>query len=298
MFNKNKLRLILKELDEECFELFQVLQSIYKQGLIKNWEYSKASLFKAYYQKIDAFTKESKIDTSDFLASEDIYNKRIATIKKRNSTRRMSHNILPIKSYDKWFYQFDDIKPYISLEDIRFSDGYRKANEEIQNKIEKRAYVMPNIHKDFSYIASLIEDTNTVDQMLAEKKTLKETLLGNPEAAKIISENPDIEGMVDAFSDNLDYTKKTLNNRNPNVGTNSTKASNEFAEGLTEDLDKVREEGHTSTRAIAKRFNELGIKTLRGGQWHHTSVVLILKRRKDLGLDSQEDDTPEPPSMD
>tara|TARA_R110002096_G_scaffold435058_1_gene659227 strand:- start:619 stop:1533 length:915 start_codon:yes stop_codon:yes gene_type:complete len=295
---KNKA--LLEQFESKWLELFQLIESAYKADFIKDWETARKKFFNAHKRATDKFFKTHKIDKINLSASEEIYSLRIAKHEERLSMSLSNPNpFRKVQSPQSLLFNKKAMMPFLSPKDIGYVEGLIQGWENFEIEIKKeRAYKVPDVHKEFSYIASLIEDTNTVDQMLAEKKTLKETLLGNPEAAKIISENPAIEQMVDAFSGNLDYTKKTLNNRNPNLGTNSKKTSDKFADSITDDLNKVREEGHTSTRAIADRFNELGIKTPRGGAWHHNSVARLLRRRKELGLEGQEGSEPDVLSMD
>lgn len=295
-----KDKALLEQFETKWLDLFLLIESAYKADFIKDWETTRKKFFDAHKKAANEFVKTHKIDKIKLTASEEIYNMRIAKSDAASSVSFNNPNpFKKVQSPQSLLFNKTELIPFLSLKDIGFVDGVIKGWEDFGiEKKRERTEAMPDVHEEFSYIASLIEDTNTVDQMLAEKKTLKETLLSDTEAARIISENPTVEEMVDAFSENLDYTKRTLNNRNPSLGINSKTASDKFAEDLTEDLNKVREEGHTSTRAIADKFNELDIKTARGGKWHHHSVALILRRRKKLGLDGQEGSKPETPSID
>tara|TARA_Y100000114_G_scaffold156111_1_gene182131 strand:+ start:20673 stop:21683 length:1011 start_codon:yes stop_codon:yes gene_type:complete len=58
-----------------------------------------------------------------------------------------------------------------------------------------------------------------------------------------------------------------------------------FAKEFGKALNKVKSEGYSSTRQIAKRFNELGITTKTGKKWSHVSVHNMIKKREELGLE-------------
>jgi len=62
------------------------------------------------------------------------------------------------------------------------------------------------------------------------------------------------------------------------IGHEKCKAqANEFANNVLPLIQQLRDKGET-LQAIAKRLNDTGMKTRRGGQWHHTTVANILKR--------------------
>lgn len=54
--------------------------------------------------------------------------------------------------------------------------------------------------------------------------------------------------------------------------------ADEFAESLRESLKELIDDGVTSARGIAKRLNQMGILTARGGQWHQSTVSNLMKR--------------------
>lgn len=72
---------------------------------------------------------------------------------------------------------------------------------------------------------------------------------------------------------------------NLNLGRVQKRRSYVFAKEIGEKLDMVRKEGFTSQRAIAKRFNDLGIKSYYGGEWSQNTVKNILQRRKEFGFE-------------
>ncbi|TMV83556.1 hypothetical protein FGG78_22665 [Thioclava sp. BHET1] len=55
------------------------------------------------------------------------------------------------------------------------------------------------------------------------------------------------------------------------------------AEGLAPVLADIREEGHTSLRAIAAELNARGMLTRRGGQWQVSNVGNLIRQLKDKG---------------
>ena len=55
-----------------------------------------------------------------------------------------------------------------------------------------------------------------------------------------------------------------------------------FAAGIQDKVRELQAAGATSTRALGAALNAEGIKTPRGGQWHQTSVVRLLRTIKGL----------------
>lgn len=282
----------LNELYSKSYYIFGLLENAYEHKYIKDWKYTETTWHKIYKQKQKDIIKKHK--------PERPHHENYVNPVMDGRIHSFFFKRLPeIRFLQIWLDDLIELTPYLSLKDMAFSEGLRHAygNIEIERK-EERQNVLQQLKKALSYLTSLIEDPKIIDQMLIDKKSLKQTLLNDSMAAKIINDSPTIEKMVDAFSESLDYAKESFYNGNPDIGKNSKLASDKFAEDLTEDLSKVRKEGCTSTRAIAERFNELNIKTARGGNWHHNSIAVILRRRKVLGLDTQEGNEPEPPTAD
>lgn len=296
---KNKT--LLRQFESKWLALFQLIESAYKADFIKDWKTTRRKFFQAHAKAVHEFVEKHKIDKINLAASEETYSMRIAKNEERISMSLSNpHPFRKVGSPQGLLYNNKEITPFLSQKDIGYVEGLIQGWKDFEfGRNRERTEAMPNVHKEFSYIASLIEDTNTIDQMLADKKTLKETLLSNPEAAKIISENPDIEQMVDAFSDNLDYSKKTLNTRNPNVGINSKNRADQFAIDMGEHLKALEDKGITSTRKIADKLNELEIPSNFGKKWSHNSVAVLLRRREAMGLnDVEEGSEPKIPTMD
>jgi len=49
-------------------------------------------------------------------------------------------------------------------------------------------------------------------------------------------------------------------------------------------VEHLRQQGHTSLRALARELNAGGFSTARGGAWHPTTVANLLSRRSAVGL--------------
>lgn len=67
-----------------------------------------------------------------------------------------------------------------------------------------------------------------------------------------------------------------------------------FAKDMRANLQKVKDEGITTTRGIAKKFNELGLKTARGKDFSHIAVFRLIEKCKELDLEgnkSEDDNT-------
>ncbi len=59
-----------------------------------------------------------------------------------------------------------------------------------------------------------------------------------------------------------------------------------FAKKMGKKLNRIRYgEGITGTTNIAKGFNELGIRTIRGKEWTHSQVHRLIKKCQELGLE-------------
>jgi hypothetical protein len=290
---------LLKELDHKWDAILEKLEDVYRAKYLEDWNYTSTAWSEAYEKDKKELIKKHNIDISklfdsiDFRAGEKLYEE--LTIPKEQAFFFGSSKFNSAQK-KAWFDSFEEFVPYLSSKDIGFNEGLKAAQVEREKEIEG-ILTLDDVHKKFSYIASLIEDSKIIDQMLTDKKSLKDTLLSDPKAAEIISEHPDIEKMVDAFSDTLDYTKKTLNNRNPNLGTYSKTRADQFAIDMGVHLTKLEEEGITSTRKIAEKLNELGIESNQGKNWHHNSVAVLLRRRKEMGLNNDSENTePETPT--
>ncbi len=79
--------------------------------------------------------------------------------------------------------------------------------------------------------------------------------------------------------------KYALEKNAHNIGDVQKRLADDFARKMGRPLDEVRGQGVFSTRKIAEKFNELGIKSQKGGLWSHSAVSGLLRRRKELGLE-------------
>jgi DNA invertase Pin-like site-specific DNA recombinase len=77
---------------------------------------------------------------------------------------------------------------------------------------------------------------------------------------------------------NLDEARKKANSRN-------RQEANKFAIKILETVKSDREEGKTLSE-IAKKLNSLGVKTRRGGSWHHSTVNNLFKQVANIGEES------------
>ena len=72
--------------------------------------------------------------------------------------------------------------------------------------------------------------------------------------------------------------KETVENKKK---TEKSQGENLFYNNLKGQLDKARSDGYNSTRQISDRFNELGLKTIKGKPWSHVTIHKLIKRLED-----------------
>ena len=63
-----------------------------------------------------------------------------------------------------------------------------------------------------------------------------------------------------------------------------TKAD-KFAIRMGKHLDVVRGDGITTMRGIADKFNDLGVTSFHNKSWSHATVMKLIHRRRDMGLE-------------
>lgn len=153
----------------------------------------------------------------------------------------------------------------------RLSNSYNGVNK-LANKLEDQNFLDKLIHSESDIIELLKEDSDFTDDMIRDELFIK---------------------MAMAVSNTVAYTTTKLKPSNPKIGVQSKNRADTFAENISDDLQKVRDEGYTSMRSIASRFNELGIKSARGNDWTHGTVFQLIKRRKALGIESDTNTTPD-----
>jgi len=73
-------------------------------------------------------------------------------------------------------------------------------------------------------------------------------------------------------------TRATIGNGNAAAITVVHENSNRFAADIMPVIEAIRADGVTSLYGIARELNYRGIKTMRGGIWHPTTVKLLLAR--------------------
>jgi len=157
----------------------------------------------------------------------------------------------------------------------------------------ERSNILSDYEQEISVLSGFIASKSFINTMLEDKISFKEALLKTKDAEVIFtSGNQQILDLVDSISESFEHiqieTRK--NSRYKNLGVDSKNNADIFAETMGDNLQKVRNEGHTTMRSIADRFNELGIKSARGYDWSHTTVNQLIKRRKNLGLESDGND--------
>lgn len=142
---------------------------------------------------------------------------------------------------------------------------------------------------DFVSVMNKINDPEFLNAKLKARKPLTEMLDEDVNFADRWKSFPELEELVSAFSRALEYIIASGHTRNPQLGEIMKNKADEFADMMGECLDMIRADGYTSTRKIAERFNELGIKSARGGKWSHDTVSKLIRRRKELGLEGGTD---------
>ncbi|OEK01141.1 hypothetical protein BFP97_06295 [Roseivirga sp. 4D4] len=61
--------------------------------------------------------------------------------------------------------------------------------------------------------------------------------------------------------------------------------ADQFAINMGKHLEAVRKDGKSTMRDIADRFNELQIPSFHNKTWSHSTVMKLLHRRRDMGLE-------------
>lgn len=148
---------------------------------------------------------------------------------------------------------------------------------------------MDLLQQGLVYISNRLKDDEFLDEMVRTKKTLAEMLEEDEGYYAQFRTLPGIKAIVSSYSYSTAFISKNSNLGNPKLGESMVSTANSFAEEMGEHLATVRAEGITSTRKIAERFNELGIKTIRDKDWTHTGVARLINRRKELGFEGGEE---------
>ncbi len=160
-----------------------------------------------------------------------------------------------------------------------------QTQEEWKAEVLRWRLKVVGLKGDLKYVELKLKDPEFLDAMLKSRKSLAEMLADDEDYVERAENDPALRNAVEAFSQALEYSLASGTIRNPQLAETMKNRANSFAEEMGEDLAKVRAEGITSTRKIAERFNELGVKTARGGKWSHDTVSKLIRRRKDLGLE-------------
>lgn len=164
-----------------------------------------------------------------------------------------------------------------------------QTQEEWKAEILRWRLKVLKLEGDLKFVELKLKDPEFLDEMLKSRKSLTEMLAEDEDYVERAENDPAFRDAVIAFSFALEYSLSSGTIRNPELGTYSKTRADEFAEEMGEHLDKVRAEGFTSTRKIAERFNELGLKSGFGKDWSFNAVARLIRRRKELGLEGGTD---------
>ncbi len=97
-------------------------------------------------------------------------------------------------------------------------------------------------------------------------------------------QNGDPIGLAQALALIINKYQNSLGSHH-DIGQIQKHEADAFAKKMEPYLEKVRNEGYTSVRKIAKRFNELGIPSFKGKEWSYGTVHDLIQRRRGLGLE-------------
>lgn len=286
------------DLGKRYDKVFFILEAAATHGYLKDWQYAICKFGEAYIKdrnKLSDKLEAEGIDTSLIDQSAYCYFT-IETISRPELKKEDKKGFRYKLFADQWAEEFEKIRAFLSAEDLNINLIKLKKTT---TKPSEGEDVVPYSKRDVEELASILKEPSFLDTMLQDKKSLKEAFLEDPRAAYILKETPDIEGLVESFSDAMTYTIKHQNAGNPNLGINSKNHADQFAKDMGVHLDKLKEDGITSTRKVAEKLNELKIPSNYGKKWHHNSVARLLRRREELGLnDVEENSEPDTPSMD
>ncbi|TDT43652.1 recombinase [Maribacter spongiicola] len=159
--------------------------------------------------------------------------------------------------------------------------------------LEERSKSLSDYEQNIDTLTDVIGSKDFLDTMLSSKLTFRQAIEQNKYAAAFLSnDNSKFEKLIDTLGESFEYvhSEAIRNSRNTALGKESKSNADIFAQTMGEHLNKVRDEGHTTMRSIAERFNKLGVKSARGYDWSHTTVNQLIKRRKALGLETDTKD--------
>lgn len=283
------------DLGKQYDKTFYILEAAATHGYIKDWQYAICKFGESYIKdknKLGNKLENEGIDTSliDYSA---YYYFTIETVSQPELTKEDKKGFRYKLFADQWAEGFEKIRAFLSIEDLNRNLIKLKKTT---TKLNEGEDVVPYSKRDVEELTSIIKEPSFLDSMLKDRKSLKEAFLEDPRAAYILKESPDIEGLVESFSEAMSYTIENHNTGNPVIGEQSKNRADEFARNMVEQMKTLNEQGFTSTRKIAEELNRLEIPTARGGRWSHDTVSKLNIRIKELGLDQKSE--PETPSMD
>lgn len=223
-------------------------------------------------------------------------------------TRGFRSSELPILTYKD--YKLMSMKDGAMYFGNNFQDPYDPIHGIIAEKHTRGGWMASAIlyrdrlldkHKSNDKLIKMLSDEGFVDEVLKSNKSLAQVLDENPDFKDELDGNSQLSELVTAFSSALDYiSSKHVSHGNPDIGVQSRSRADEFAVSILPHIKEAAEEGVTTTRGIAERFNDLEIKSARGYDWTQTTIQQLKTRLKKLKLlgTEQSNDEPETPSMD
>lgn len=275
----------LKELKTFFLTGYRIIKKAYAYGYVKNLEYP--------YQHWRELEDKIKFGVLDDVALESDINDIDKHIDKERSSKPVVKNIRNAKDKDAfkelWIENYHNVVDFLNPQDRAYNEGVLRAwFDEIDVKQKKGNKKVSYTKDEIDAVSNIISEPAFLDYMLQEKKSLREAFADDPRSKDLLEQNPDLESLVDSFSSAMEYSLSSGKIRNPQLGESNKKRAEEFAEQMGEYLKKVRGEGHTTVRAIADRFNELGIKSARGYEWSPTTIHQMIQRRRKLGLEDEQ----------
>lgn len=262
--------------------LFNSLKRAFKYGRIENWYYAICQFAEDYIDARNNLREDIEkngLDTT-ILDYSSVYYFSVETVCMPELIPLDQRVGLKYKLFkDSWTEEYEKIKDYLHPEDLN-----RKNSRSLEETTEEE-HVLPYYKEDVEKLTSILREPSFLDTMLKDKKSLKDAFLEDKRTAKLIDETPEIEALIESFSDAMIYTIANQNTGNPDVGINSKKASDDFARSMVKTIEDLKSQGFTSTRKIAAELNRLDIPTARGGSWSHNNVSKLNIRIKELGLD-------------
>lgn len=274
----------LRELKTFFLTGYRIIKKAYAYGYVKNLEYP--------YQRWRELEDKIKFGVLDDVYLESDITDIDKHIDKESSSKPVVKKVRNAKEKDAfkelWIENYHNIVDFLNPQDRAYNEGVLRAwFDEIDAKQKKGSKKVSYTKDEIDAVSNIISEPAFLDYMLQEKKSLREAFTDDPRAKDLLEQNPDLESLVDSFSNVMSYTIEHHNTGNPVIGDQSKERADDFAKGMIKTLERVKKEGFTSTRAIAERLNELDVPTARGGKWSHNTVSQLNIRIKKLDLNNE-----------